>query len=487
MKNADVMELKKADIVQRMNEAAKKGDTQEFTKVFVELCELIQENVLERAKEVMNQNDVQVLSDRGVRQLTSKETEYYNKVIEAMRSQNPKQAITNLDVVMPETVIDSVFKDLETNHPLLSKIQFTSVAGLTKMMMNTNGYQKAAWGKLTDKIIQELTSGFKEVDVTQDKLSAFIPISKAMLDLGPTWLDSYIRSVLYEALANGLEDGIINGTGKDMPIGMIRQVGDEVSVKGGEYPEKSVIKVTKFDNIQLGKLASMLAINDKGQVRTVSSLILLVNPSDYFSKVLPAIQYMTPSGGYATTLPFEIDIIQSAAVPLGEAVFGMGNHYFAGSGMSRQGRIEYSDDYHFLEDERVYLIKLYANGFPMDNTSFFILDISELQPLRYKVEMLDNTTDAEDATLSDLKVSGIKLKEEFKPATTAYTGDATNASATVTAVASKATAEISIMFGEKTYANGSRLTWTSGSNVVTVKVKDGSATKDYTVTISKTE
>ena len=485
MINADVMELRKAAILQRINEAATKDDTEAFAQAFADLCELIEESVLEKTKSFADQNDVQVLSDRGVRQLTSKETEYYSKLIEAMRSQNPKQAITNLDVAMPETVIDSVFDDLETSHPLLSKIQFTSVAGLTRMMMNTNGYQKAAWGKLTGQIIQELTSGFKEVDVTQDKLSAFIPISKAMLDLGPTWLDSYIRSVLYEALANGLEDGIINGTGKDMPIGMIRQVGDEVSVTGGEYPEKPVIKVTKFDNIQLGKLASMLSINEKGQVRAVRSLVLIANPSDYFSKILPAIQYMAPGGGYVTTLPFEVDIIQSAAMPIGKAVFGMASHYFAGSGMSQSGRIEYSDDYHFLEDERVYLIKLYANGFPLDNTSFFTLDISELQPLRYKVEVLDNTTDAEDATLSDLKLSGITLNTTFAPATLTYTATTSGASSTVTAVASKATADISIAFGDKTYANGSRLTWASGSNVVTINVKDGASTKAYKVTVTK--
>ena len=156
-----------------------------------------------------------------------------------MKSTNPKQAVENLDVVMPYTVIDKVFEDLKTDHPLLSKIQFTSVTGLTRMMMNTNGYlESSIGGKLCADIIQELTSGFKEVDVTLSKLSAFLPVCKAMLDLGPEWLDNYVRQVLYEALANGLEDGIINGTGKDMPIGMTKQVGDSVTIKGGVYPDK---------------------------------------------------------------------------------------------------------------------------------------------------------------------------------------------------------------------------------------------------------
>ena len=64
-----------------------------------------------------------------------------------MKAPNPKQAVENLDVVMPYTVIDKVFEDLKTDHPLLSKIQFTSVTGLTRMMMNTNGISESSMGK----------------------------------------------------------------------------------------------------------------------------------------------------------------------------------------------------------------------------------------------------------------------------------------------------------------------------------------------------
>ena len=51
--------------------------------------------------------------------------------------------------------------------------------------------------------------------------------------------------------------------------------------------------------------------------------------------------------------------------------------------IAKEGKIEYSDHYRFLEDERVYLIKGYANGMPLDNNAFLVLDISELQPILY--------------------------------------------------------------------------------------------------------
>ena len=77
---------------------------------------------------------------------------------------------------------------------------------------------------------------------------------------------------------------------------------------------------------------------------------------DYFRRVLPATRMLTPDGIYASVLPVDAEIIQSAAVPEGKAVYGMATKYFLGVGMAKNGKIEYSDEYRFLEDERVYLI-----------------------------------------------------------------------------------------------------------------------------------
>lgn len=324
--------------------------------------------------------------------------------------------------------------------------------------------------------------------MTLSKLSAFLPVCKAMLDLGPEWLDAYVRQVLYEALANGLEDGIINGTGKDMPIGMTKQVGDSVTIKGGVYPDKKAVKVTKFNDVQLGKLASVLAINEKGQARTVDTLILVVNPSDYFSKVLPATQRPAPGGGYVSTLPFPIDVIQSPAVGVGKAVFGMAKLYLMGAGIENNGRILYSDDYRFLEDERVYLIKMYGHGFAVDDNAFMLLNISDLQPAHYEVEVVPSVENVENANLADFKVGGHTLTPEFTEGELTYTLTTTDASNTVQAVIADGTAELELTYNEKPIANGSRVTWVSGAgNVVKAKVTDGKTTKTYQVTVTKNE
>lgn len=484
MKSKDILAMEKAKIVEKMNQALKDDDMEAFSRAFVELCQKIEENVLQQAKDLVTEQDAVILAQRGVRQLTSKEREYYEKVIDAMKSSDPRQALNDVDVVMPETIMDSIFEELRTGHPLLSKLSASTVTGLTRMMMNTNGEQRAVWGKLTAKITEELTSGFKEVDVTQDKLSAFLPVSKAMLDLGPAWLDNYVRQVLYEALANGLEYGIVCGAGKDMPVGMMRQVGEGVVVTGGEYPMKNAIKMTAFDIEQMGNVTAIMARNDRGQARIVTGLVMLVNPVDYYRRVLPATRMLTPDGNYASVLPVDAQIIQSAAVPEGKAVYGMASQYFLGVGMAREGKIEYSDDYHFLEDERVYLIKLYANGFAKDNNAFQVLDITELQPVRFKVV---NTTEKQEysAKLADLRIGSLALTPEFSADVITYTAATTNATNTVTAVPASGTAQVEITVKDKAVVNGSAAAWDAGANAVTVKVTDGDQAKTYTVTVTK--
>lgn len=392
MRNKDVLMQEKTKILQKMNEAIEKNDTEAFAMAFEELSQNIQENILNEVEQQRQASDVAILNGRGVRQLTSDETKYYQAVIEAMRSSNPKQALTDLSVVMPKTVIDRVFEDLREQHPLLEEINFQNTSGLIEMYLNTDETQLASWGALSATITKELTSGFKMVSVSLKKLSAFLPVCKAMLDLGPTWLDQYVRDILTEAIYNGLEKGIIAGSGKDEPIGMLKKVGDDVSVTGGTYPDKDVVSVKKLDAKTYGSLLAKLAKNPNGKTRAIDRVIMVVNPVDYFQKVMPGTTIMTPNGTYTNNvLPYPTVIIQSTQVPEGKAILGLGKKYFMGIGTAKSGKIEYSDEYHFLEDERVYLTKLYGHGEPVDNNAFLVLDISKLEPAILKVSVENET------------------------------------------------------------------------------------------------
>lgn len=497
MKNCDT--LTRDDIRAKLQQAIKDNDTEAFSASFDQMLECIQNDIQQRADDRIDQmkreTDTTVLASRGVRQLTTKEKEFYQKVADAMKAKDPKQALNNLDVVMPETVIDAVFDELQTSHPLLSRIQFMNTRGAIRMMMNTNGYQEAAWGQLCDEIVQELTSGFKEVDTGLLKLSAFMPVCKAMLDLGPEWLDDFVRQVLYEAYANGLEAGIVAGDGNGKPIGMNRQVGDNVTVTGGVYPVKAPVSVTDLSPTTIGNLLALMAVDPNGKARNVRDVILVVNPVDYFQRIMPATTMMTPNGTYVNdVLPYPMSVIQSPAVEQGQAIIGLGYKYFAAIGSARDGRIEYSDHYHFLEDERVYLIKGYANGFPMDNNAFFVLDITGIRPAVWKVEQVTAPAASDVDDLADLRIGGLALSPAFSASKlTGYTATTTNATNTVTAIPADANATIEITNkgpsddAAAPVVNGRAVTWKTGANTLTVKVtaENGTATQSYVVTVTK--
>lgn len=388
MQNYDTMSSKQLEITQSISNAAKEGNTEAFEAGFQALFQSIHDQILDEAKEMRKSADATILAQRGARQLTSEEEAFYNKFIEsaiAAGTGNAMMALTNADKTFPVTIIQQVMEDMQQSHPLLAAVDTMNVTGATKLLLNADGGEYATWGALESAVTTEIDSAFKDVDLTQFKLSAWMPISIDMLELGAAWLDSYIRTCLAEALAIGFENAIVTGTGKDQPIGMDRYVAADAVVVGGVYPQKSAVEVTSFDRASYGALVALLAKNEQNKPRAVRDLILVVNPFDYFSIVMPATSILSPDGKYVNdVLPVPTQIIQSVAVTQGEAIIGIGKKYFLGIGGKRG--IQFSDDYKFLEDKRYYKTVAYANGLPKDNNAFLRLDISNLTPTYLEVK-----------------------------------------------------------------------------------------------------
>lgn len=377
----DIRARMSAGVMAMMSEETKETGSAEFEAALKDYQKMISDEILakyEISKDVLDSN---ILAARGIRQLTSEERAYYTAIINAMKSADPRAAITNVNLDFPTTTINSVLEDIRTAHPLLDFIDFVNTSAVTKWIYNTQGEQSAVWGELGAEIVTELTGSIAQLSMTQCKLSAFFTISNDILELGPEWVDVYIRATLTEAYAVGLEAGVVDGTGKDQPIGMTRNVADDVVVVGGVYPRKEAIEVTQLDPATVGGLLATLATAPNGKPRTVGRPILVVNPTDYYSIVFPATTIRTVEGGYANNvLPIPVDIVQSTAVPSKHAIFGIARRYLMGIGLSRNGRIETADQYRWLEDERVYKIKGFGNGRPKDNNAFLYLDITNLVP-----------------------------------------------------------------------------------------------------------
>ena len=368
MINPDLQGKIQAETQEKIKNALESGNTEDLAGAITAMATDIENNIMKQAKSAINDdlNDKAVLNKRGLNPLTAEETKYYNEVIS-------KGGFNGIDELMPRTVIDRVFEDLEKEHPLLSKIDFVNTTGITEWITRTNDVEAAWWGPLADEIKKKLDNGFKKEDTKLFKLSSYVPVTKSMLDLGPQWLDKFVRAMLTESIAIALELAIVAGTGKDQPIGIIKDLNG--AVVDSVYPNKQANKLNDFKPSTLGK--EIMAPLTKEGTRNVNGLIMVVNPMDYWSKIFGLTTFLTQNGTYVYgVMPIPVDIVQSVAMPVGKMAVGRAKDYFMGIGSSQ--KIEYSDQYHFLEDERVYLAKQYGNGKPKDNDSFLIFDITTL-------------------------------------------------------------------------------------------------------------
>lgn len=373
-----------------LSAAFKSGDPEQIAQAMTGFFDGMNEAVLQRAAEEIDarNQDTAILAARGANVLTAAEREYYDGLAKALKSSDPRAAVANYEVAMPQTAVDRIIGTIRKNHPLLDKLNFVSTAYLTRILVNAKPAQLAAWGKITSAVQKEIEGGVQEVALTMCKLSAFMAISMDLVELGPEWMDTYARETLSEAIAFALETGAVAGTGKDEPIGMVRDVSTTASVQDGVYPKQTPVPVKRLDAKTLGALLAKLARdpNDDtgktGRAIDPKDIIIVFNPFDYWEKVFAATTLLVGGQYMTNVLPIPAEIFQSAALAKGEAVIGIAPYYFIGIGPAgKQGTIVADDSVKFLEDQRAYKAKLQGNGRPLDQYAFLLLDVSNLEAI----------------------------------------------------------------------------------------------------------
>lgn len=391
------IKLANKEVSMQMVEAMQGGDNDKIALAWSAFSENIANEIRADFRAAQSNEDADALADRGYRKLTGAEQRWYERVSSALKSKNPKQEFIDIlasdekDDLMPETIIDDVLRYLRENRPLLSKLRMQYVGFSTKWVINDNSVQRGGWGEIDAKIVTEIKGAIKILDVEQAKYSAFCIIPIDILDMGPQFLDSFIRATLAEAIGLGLEEAAVAGTGVNMPCGMMRNPNGVFDQTDG-YPEKEAIKVTSFAPVEYGELVSKVAVTEKKKEREFDKVYILCSMTDYLTKIMPATTVLVPNVGYVNNLfPFPTEVIPCSAVPHGKCVLGILDDYTLAVGGSKNGVIEYDDSIGFLDHTRAFRVVQHAAGRAYDNTSFIVLDISGLDPAYITVKNVDAT------------------------------------------------------------------------------------------------
>ena len=320
-----------------------------------------------------------IREERGQRRLTVAEEKFYDKFVQAAKTRNPQQAFIELegneDTAMPETIIEDVFKDMLETHPLLNAVNGVYAGYASKWILNDHEKQSAVWGDIDSEITKEITGAFRTIDIKQHKLSAFAQIPMGVLELGKSFIDAYIRKALADSIATALEAAIVNGDGKNCPVGLMKNL---TGALDGVHQDKEAIVVKELSPKVVNEVVAKISKTASGHVRNVAKVQMIVNNVDYLTKVLPAIQTLNMEGRYVAELPFPTQIIVCNEVPTGKAIICKLDEYFLGLASGKDGVVEFSDDYKFVEDKRTFKVKIYATGTPKDDNMAQVLDISGL-------------------------------------------------------------------------------------------------------------
>ncbi|UXR70290.1 phage major capsid protein [Staphylococcus sp. IVB6246] len=340
----------------------------------------LHDNILKDAREeALNANtDEQVLMKRGQNVLTSEEKRFFTNLVEDDANLDTYKE----EIILPETTVSRVFEDMQSERPLLSKINF-QIAGIKTRIIAGDPDGAAMWGEIFGKIQGQIQANFREYTFSQNKLTAFAIVPKDLLDFGPEWVERYVRLQLAEAMGAKLEEGIVKGNGpvQNQPVGLIKDMvkddsGNITSVKDKTEKGKLTFADAKTTVTELSNLMNSLSVKENGKRINISGKVsLLVNPDQLFA-IQAKYTIQNANGQWVTSLPFNLDILPSEFVEKGKIIAFVPSRYYAMYKGATQIR-EYGEVL-ALEDANVYIAKQYAHGMPDDNKVAEVYSFSDV-------------------------------------------------------------------------------------------------------------
>ena len=329
------------------------------------------------------QGDNAVINARNVNRLTNEEKKFYNALV------SEDQVNTDVgykeEALLPETVIDRVFDDIETDHPLLKHINIQRT-GLKARVIKAHPEGQVVWGKIFSEIRGQLDATFSEQDLTLGKATAFVVIPKDLKDAGVQWVDRFVRAQIKEAFAVAIEKTALVGAGKSQqqPAGLMKTINRQT----GAVTDKAAVGILTFANPEtsIKELGGVIAglsqkeiydtdgsVKDTKNVSVLNNVVIALNPADYIYTQVAFMQ-LTSAGQFASPVPFNVIFEVSEFVPQGKAVAFDKSRYFMGVGS--EVIVRQFDQTLALEDCDLYTAKQFAYGETEDEKASAVYNLN---------------------------------------------------------------------------------------------------------------
>lgn len=352
---------------------AEDSTPEQLENAFDEMFTALQTDLTDKiSTEARNEaHDAQILTARGQNVLTSIERKFFNEVIASGGFAE--------NTILPITTQERVFEELVTEHPLLDLIGLKDLGAVTRYIYSdaTKAY---AWGALFGDIKGQVSAAFREEKIEQLKLTAFAVIPKDMLELGPEYVERYVRTLLVESYSVGLEYGLVNGRGpaQNEPIGLMK----DVDAATGAVTTKASTGTLTFAPSERGEVVAkelggvIIALSKDASDKTrkvANKIVMLTNPIDKI-RIEAGNTMQTPNGQWVLNLPYNITPSESEEVPEGKVLFFVKGAYLAA--IAGGYKINRFKETLAIEDAELFTMKQFANGKPKDNKTALVYDLN---------------------------------------------------------------------------------------------------------------
>lgn len=349
----------------------------EAKEAFANYMNAYTEDLTSVLKDEMRKEDTdsKVLNLRKANMLTTEEKKFYNELTTNVGWKD--------EVLLPETIVDRIFEDLETEHPLLNHINIQRT-GLKTRVIRSNTEGQVAWGKIFSEIRNQLDASFYEQDLTLGKATAFVVVPKDLQDAGVQWVDRFVRTQIKEAFAVAIEKTALVGQGKSKsePAGLMKSINRQT----GAVTDKASAGTLKFESPEnaikeIGSIIAGLSVKeyyDKDgnvkrtkNVNVLNNVVIALNPVDYVFTQVAFMQVY--NGGFVNPVPFNVTFETSEFVPAGKAVAFDKSRYFVGVGS--ETIVRQFDQALALEDCDLYTAKQFIYGEADDENASLVYDL----------------------------------------------------------------------------------------------------------------
>lgn len=411
------------------------------------------------------------------------------KELRAMKG-GAQRAVSGADLTIPIVFLDLISENMFRYSKLLNRIRVRNVNGEARQTI-AGTVPEAIWTEMC-AAINELEFVFNQITVDGYKVAGFVPVCNSILEDNDINLASWIVEMLSESIGLAEDKAILYGTGIKMPMGIVPRLAQ--TSRPADYPANAPawidLHTTNIQTISTnltgaefwaaltvatGNAYSLYARGEKFWAMNSKTYNLLK------SKVITFTATGDIAAGVFATLPIitgDIDILEF--IPDGDIIGGYGDLYL----WVNRGEIQIDADrsVQFIQDNTVFRGKARADGTPVIPQSFVALNINGNNVTTSMTFAADT---ANDALLQSLTVGSETITPTFDPAVMAYTITAAAATDKIEATAAQAQAKIELNLNGKNLNNGGTATWISGSNTLTVTVKNGNAVRVYTLTVTK--